>query len=127
MEENKKPYILIVEDDQAYGKVFERKLSREGFETKWVSDGKKGLEAVEEKMPDLMILDLMMPNIDGMGVLAELKNRGLMDKIKVIVATNLSQEVDVAKAKDAGADDYFVKSDLSIAEMVKKVNTVLGK
>ena len=120
-----KPYILVIEDDKSYGNVFKRKLNHEGFETEWAPNGKAGIEKIEDKTPDLIILDLMMPKLDGFGVLEELKDKDLLGEIKIIVATNLSQEADIDKVKNAGADDYFVKSNLSISEMVEKVKEVL--
>lgn len=116
-----KPYILIVEDDKSYGRVFKRKLEHEGMEAEWAENGELGLEMIQKRLPDVLILDLMMPKLDGYGVLEAINKQGLKDKIKIIVATNLSQEIDVERAKENGADDYFVKSNLSVSEMIERV------
>jgi DNA-binding response OmpR family regulator len=82
---------------------------------------------IDEKKPDLAIVDLMMPKIDGFGVLKGIQDRGFQDDFKVVISTNLSQNIDREKADKLGADDYFVKSNLSIKKMVDKVRENLSK
>lgn len=105
-------------------KALELKLNSSGFEAKAVFDGDEALEELAKTKYDLMLLDLMMPKKDGFGVLEEMKAKGI--KIPVIVSTNLSQEGDIAKVKELGAKDYFVKSDTPITEVVKHVKKILG-
>lgn len=116
--------ILIVEDEKPMAKALELKLTREGFEAKAVFDGEKALKILESETFDLILLDLVMPNLNGFGVLTELKARNI--KTPVIVTTNLSQEEDEKKAKELGATDYLVKSDTSIIEVVNFVKKTLG-
>lgn len=116
-----KKYILVAEDDMAYASVYKRKLEAEGFDAQVVNDGEAALGAVKQRKPDLIILDLLMPKKDGFSVLVELKNSADTKNVPVLVATNLSQEVDVEKAMKAGAADFFVKSNISISEMIEKV------
>lgn len=114
-----KSKILIVDDNKAVAMTLELKLKNEGFETKSVSNGKEALDLLEKDKFDLIILDLIMPELNGFAVLEGLKQKGI--KTKVIVSSDLSQSKDIDKAKELGAVDFFIKSDMSIAEMVEKI------
>lgn len=120
-----KAYILVAEDDKFYANVFKTKLSKEGFEVVVARDGEQTLKAARAKKPDLILLDLIMPIKDGFEALKELKADEKLEGIKVVVLTNLGQNEDIKKAKDLGADDYFVKTNISIQEMVDKVKQYL--
>lgn len=111
--------ILIAEDEKPLARVLSLKLNSAGYQTTTVFDGQEALDLLAKQSFDLIILDLVMPKIDGFNVLTELNKRG--SKIPVIVASNLSQSEDLEKAKKLGAVDYFVKSDVSLAEIVDKV------
>ncbi|MCA9388500.1 response regulator [Candidatus Berkelbacteria bacterium] len=115
----KKVKILIVEDEQPIAKALQLKLNHVGFEADIASDGQEALEVVDKGGYDLMILDLVMPRKDGFEVLEELSKK--KKHPPVIVATNLSQEEDLARAKKLGAKDYFVKADTPIADLVVQV------
>jgi DNA-binding response OmpR family regulator len=116
--------ILVAEDEQALSEALSLKLEHEGFETARAEDGEKAIELITAGGIDLVILDLIMPKIDGFGVLEEMKERGL--HTPVIVASNLSQKEDEAKAKSLGAKDYFIKSNVPISELVEKVKAIIG-
>lgn len=116
--------ILIVEDEKPMAKALELKLKGSGFEAKAVFNGEEALQVLAQEHYDLMLLDLMMPQKDGFSVLEDLKTKGIT--IPVIVATNLSQEEDIKRAKALGAQDYFVKSETPIAKVVEHVKKVLG-
>src|SRR3989344_1798985 len=90
------------------------KLKHEGFETKVVFNGKEAVDLLEKEKFDLLVLDLIMPQLDGFGVLKSIK-------ISVIVSSDLSQPEDINKAKDLGAVDFFIKSNMSVVEMVEKI------
>ena len=121
MNNTAKKYILIAEDDRFYGNMFETKLQKEGFDVLVCDNGKNLLAAVSSRKPDLILLDLIMPVMDGFETLKELKaNSGSRD-IPVVVLSNLGQDEDIERAKKEGAVDYLVKSNLSIQEMVQKV------
>ncbi len=111
--------ILIVEDEKPIARVLSLKLRNEGFDITLAEDGFAGLEMLKDGKFDLIILDLMMPKLDGFSVLAELKEQG--NTIPVIVASNLSQEEDVKKAKAFGAKEFFVKSEVSLNDLVEKI------
>ncbi|MBI2033809.1 MAG: response regulator [Candidatus Liptonbacteria bacterium] len=116
--------ILIVEDEKPAAKAFGLKLGRAGFESEVAFDGVDALAILAKKNFDLILLDLVMPRMDGFEFLAELKNRNI--KTPVIVTSSLSQEEDAKRAKDLGAIDYFVKSDTPIADIVEHVKKVLN-
>ena len=108
--------ILVVEDEKPMAKALTLKLNHAGFEAKEAHNGEEALNILENEEFDLALLDLIMPRMDGFGVLEKIKEKGL--KVKVIVTSNLGQKEDFERAKDMGAIDYFVKSDTSLSEIV---------
>jgi DNA-binding response OmpR family regulator len=116
--------ILIAEDEKPLAEALALKLGHAGYETVRAEDGEKAVELILAGGIDLIILDLIMPKVDGFGVLEEMKEKGI--SIPVIVASNLSQKEDEAKAKTLGATDYFIKSDVPISELVEKVKAIIG-
>ena len=116
---DKKLKILIADDERALAGALSLKLNHEGFDATVVFDGREAMDHLEKDKFDLLILDLMMPQLDGFGVLGELKSKGI--KIPVMVASNLSQTEDITKAKGLGAFDFFIKSDISISDIVQKI------
>lgn len=118
--------ILLVEDDIALATVYRTRLELEGFEVKEVHDGEKALSVALEYKPDLIVLDVMMPRISGFDVLDILRNTPETAKIKVVMLTALSQDKDKEKAESLGADDYLVKSQVVISDVVSRVKHHLG-
>ncbi|MDN5819490.1 MAG: response regulator [bacterium] len=125
MEDNKKR-ILLVEDDTALAAVYRSRLELEGFEIKEVNDGENALSAAVSFKPDLILLDAMMPKISGFDVLDILRNTPDTTNIRVIMLTALSQPKDKQRAEDLGADDYLVKSQVVIGDVVDRVKHHLG-
>ncbi len=128
MEENnqtKKKKILLVEDDNALAEAYMNRLINEGFVVKRVNDGEEALAIATEFRPDLIILDVMMPKINGFDVLDILKNTPVTSNMKVMMLTALGQESDQQKAKDLGADDYLVKSQIVIGDVVTRINKII--
>ena len=119
-----KAKILIVEDEKPLARALELKLTRAGYTAIVALNGEIALEILHKEKFGLILLDLMMPKIDGFGVLEEMQKRS--DKTPVIVLTNLSQKEDEQRATSLGAKDFFVKSNTPIAEIVKKVEKLLG-
>ena len=113
---NKAKKILIVEDEKPMARALELKLNHSGFETKVVYDGLAAWELIKKEKFDLILLDLMLPKMDGFGVLKSMREK--KDNTPVIVASNLGQEDDAQKAKSMGAKWYFVKSDTPINKIV---------
>lgn len=116
--------ILVVEDERPMANAIKLKLEKNGFEAVIAGDGAIAIEELKKNIYDLALLDLIMPVKDGFSVLEELNKLGI--KTPIIVASNLSQEGDIEKAKNFGAADYFVKSDTSINEVVERVRKVLS-
>lgn len=115
--------ILIVEDERAMVKVLTLKLAKAGFETKNAADGEAAIQILNKETFNLILLDLVMPKLDGFGVLQWIRDKGI--KTPVIVASNLSQDADAQHSKELGAVDYFIKSDISITEAVERVKKFL--
>ncbi|OGH88546.1 MAG: hypothetical protein A2537_00215 [Candidatus Magasanikbacteria bacterium RIFOXYD2_FULL_36_9] len=108
--------ILIVEDEKPMAHALELKLNHSGFETAVAFDGEAALENLKKQKFDLVLLDLMIPKINGFGVMKAMKEN--KDKTPVIIASNLGQDDDAQKAKTMGAAWYFVKSDTPINKIV---------
>lgn len=125
MDETKKR-ILLVEDDTALAAVYRSRLELEGFEIKEVNDGENALSAAVSFKPDLILLDAMMPKISGFDVLDILRNTPDTTNIRVIMLTALSQPKDKQRAEDLGADDYLVKSQVVIGDVVDRIKHHLG-
>jgi len=115
--------ILIVDDEKSMAKALELKLNKIGFQTTAVFNGEEAIELLKKEKFDLILSDLVMPRIDGFGLLEILKNK--KDKTPVIVSSNLGQEEDLQRAKKLGAKGYFIKSDTPISEVVNQVNKIL--
>lgn len=118
--------ILLVEDDEALAQVYISRLQIEGFDTKWVGNGEEALSAAIEYKPALILLDAMMPKISGFDVLDILRNTPETAHIRVIMLTALSQPSDKQRAESLGVDDYLVKSQVVIGDVVERVKFHLG-
>ena len=121
-----KKKILLVEDDIALAQVYRSRLELEGFEIREVNNGEDALSAAVEFRPDLILLDAMMPKISGFDVLDILRNTPDTTNIRVIMLTALSQPKDKERAEALGVDDYLVKSQVVIGDVVERVKHHLG-
>ncbi|HZJ34420.1 MAG TPA: response regulator [Candidatus Angelobacter sp.] len=121
-----KKKILLVEDDIALSKVYKSRLEMEGFATQEVSNGEDALAAATDFKPDLILLDAMMPKISGFDVLDILRNTPETANIRIIMLTALSQPKDKERAESLGVDDYLVKSQVVIGDVVERVKYHLG-
>ncbi len=119
--------ILVAEDDKLISGSLCDALKTEGYDAIPAYDGEEAVSKAKEDMPDLALLDIMMPKLDGIGVLWELKSNTETAKIPVIVLTNIGDVETISKIVEAGATDYLLKSDQSIDEVVKKVEEVLNR
>ena len=117
--------ILVAEDDSFYSNIYKFKLNKEGFKVETATNGNETLEQTKIHKPDLILLDLIMPIKDGFETLKELKEDPSLKDIKVIVISNLGQDSDITRAKELGAQDYLVKANMSIQEMMDKVKSYL--
>ncbi len=123
---NVKKKILLVEDDTALAAVYRARLDLEGFDIQEVNDGEKALSAALEYKPDLILLDVMMPKISGFDVLDILRNTPETSNIRVIMLTALSQDKNKQRAEELGVDEYLVKSQVVISDVVERVKHHLG-
>lgn len=123
--ENKK--VLLVEDEQMLREIISMKLTKEGFTVVVALDGEAALKKVEEEMPDIVLLDIILPSIDGFEVLEKIRSNSneKVAKVPVIMLTNLGQDEDIAKARKLGIDDYLVKAYFNPDEISSKVKAVL--
>ncbi len=117
--------ILIVEDDKFLRELITRKLTQENFTISEAVDGEEGLKKIKEEKPDLVLLDLILPGIDGFEVLAKVKDDPALAPIPVIILSNLGQREDVEKGLKLGAVDYLVKAHFTPNEIIEKVKTAL--
>jgi DNA-binding response OmpR family regulator len=121
-----KKKILLVEDDLMLAQVYQSRLEMEGFEVRHVANGEDALTAAVDFGPDLIVLDAMMPKINGFDVLDILKNTPATTNIRIVMLTALSQEKDQKRAIEMGADDYLVKSQVVIGDVVERIKHHLG-
>lgn len=118
--------ILIIEDDDFLRSLAVTKLEKEGFTVHMATNGQEGLTTAESHLPQLIILDLMLPIMSGFDVLAGLKANPATKDLKVVVFSNLGEESDIKKCLDMGANDYLVKANFTLDELVEKIKTLLG-
>lgn len=123
--DNKNKKVLIIEDDPFIADVYVLKLESEGYDVDTAPDGLKGLDAIKKKKYDIILLDILMPNMDGFKVLEQIKMIPGFSKVPVIILTNLSQKKDIQKGIDLGASDYIIKTKFTPTEVVKTINKVL--
>ena len=113
--------ILLVEDDDALASVYETRLQAENFDVRRVANGEDALATALTYKPDLVLLDVMMPKVSGFDVLDILRNTPETGNLKIIMLTALSQQTDKERAESLGADDYLVKSQVVIADVVERI------
>ena len=113
--------ILIVEDDDSIRKVFKDRLSQEGFSIIEAENGEKGLEVALKEHPDLILLDILMPKMDGMTMLSKLHEDEWGKAVDVLILTNVSEKSKIAESLDKGVFDYIIKSEWGLEDIIKKV------
>jgi DNA-binding response OmpR family regulator len=118
--------ILLVEDDDALASVYLVRLQAENFDVRRVANGEDALAAAISYKPDLVLLDVMMPKVSGFDVLDILRNTPETANLKIIILTALSQEADKQRALSLGVDDYLVKSQVVITDVIERIKKLLG-
>lgn len=119
--------ILLVEDDEALAQMYTLRLEAEGFDVQHVANGEDALSTAVKYHPDLILLDVMMPKISGFDVLDILRNTPETSNMRIIMLTALGQAKDKERAESLGVDDYLVKSQVVIADVVERIKHHLGK
>jgi len=117
--------ILIVEDDKFLRELITQKLTTEGYEVSEAIDGESGIKKVKEEKPNMILLDLILPGIDGFEVLSQIKEDPVLAQIPVVILSNLGQREDIEKGLKLGAQDYMVKAHFTPGEIIEKVKSVL--
>ncbi len=122
-----KEKILIIEDDRFISKMYQLKLSLDGYTVQVAENGKVGLELSKSFLPDIVLLDILMPEMDGFEVLKNLKATANTKDIPVLIMSNLGQEDHIQKGKEMGAVGYIVKTQYTPAKIVEIIKEVLAK
>jgi DNA-binding response OmpR family regulator len=120
-----KKNILIIEDDEFFREIMSKKLFMSDFDVSEAIDGQKGIEKVRETNPDLVILDLLLPKIDGFEVLSTLKSDRKTASIPVIILSNLDSKEDIERGLKLGASDFLIKSQFDSDEVINKIKSFL--
>ncbi|MBZ9578325.1 response regulator [Patescibacteria group bacterium] len=117
--------ILLVEDDPFIIDIYTTKLKEAGFFIEIAEDGEEALKKIREKKPDLLVLDIVLPNIDGWELLKRVRTELGCEDLKVVVFSNLSQKADVEKSLEFGVIKYFIKADFTPSEVVEEIKKIL--
>lgn len=117
--------ILIVEDDDFLLQMYSTKLELEGFKVYEAINGLQGLKVAQKEKPDLILLDLNLPELSGFEVLSQLKREDATKDIRVLILTNYSQKEDIDRCLDLGADDYLIKAHFVPSEVIAKIKDIL--
>ncbi|MFH1583339.1 MAG: response regulator transcription factor, partial [Candidatus Falkowbacteria bacterium] len=120
------PKILIVEDEEFLSDMYKIKFEQAGYEAIIARDGLEGFELAKKEQPDLVLLDLILPKLDGFKVLAKLRQESSTKKIKVFILSNLGQSDEVSEGIKAGANGYFIKANLTPNQLLEKINAILN-
>lgn len=117
--------ILIIEDDKFLRELIAQKILKEGYNVSEALDGEEGMKKIKEEKPDLILLDLILPGIDGFEILSKIKEDPSLSSIPVIILSNLGQREDVEKGMKLGAIDYLIKAHFTPGEIIDKIKTSL--
>jgi DNA-binding response OmpR family regulator len=120
-----KTKVLLVEDDKMIIDMYTLKFTQEGYDVTQAENGKDGLELAKKNNPDIILLDIILPQMDGFTVLKELRANESTKKTPVVLLTNLGQDGDVKKGLELGANDYLIKANFTPSQVVDKVKSVL--
>ncbi|HDQ16845.1 MAG TPA: response regulator [Candidatus Vogelbacteria bacterium] len=124
MSENKK-IVLIVEDDEFLRSLTAKRLEKESLEVMIAVDGENAMKVLSENKPDIILLDLLLPGLNGFEVLEKIKKDDSLKDIPVVVFSNLGQKEDLEKAKNLGANDYLIKANFTLDDVIAKIKNYL--
>ncbi|PIP26861.1 MAG: response regulator [Candidatus Moranbacteria bacterium CG_4_9_14_3_um_filter_40_7] len=127
IENEKKPKIMVVEDDSFVMDIYQTKLSQEGYEVIQAENGVEAFKKLETKIPDLILLDIIMPYMDGLQMLKKIKLEEKLKNIPVILLTNLSQKENIDEGLGLGAEGYLIKSHFTPSEVLEKIKKYIKK
>lgn len=118
--------ILVIEDDTFLRELIVQKLDQEGYDVEEAVDGKEGVKQALAQKPDIILLDLILPGIDGFEVLRQLKEDEALAPIPVLILSNLGQKEDIDKGMKLGAKDFLIKAHFTPGEIIEKIKNILG-
>lgn len=118
--------VLLVEDDEMLNAMYKAKFEKEGYTVISAFNGSEGVKMAEANHPDVMLLDIIMPKMDGFVALKKVKKIASLSTLPVILLTNLGQEEDIKKGRELGAADYYIKANHTPQEVVDKVKKLIG-
>jgi DNA-binding response OmpR family regulator len=119
-------HIMIIEDDRFLSSLMKARLEKDGFAVIQAFDGEEAIQLFKQQTPDLIILDLIMPKVTGFEVLQTISITPQLEKIPVVILSNLAQDSDIEKARELGAKEYFVKVKVSIDDLVGRIKTLVA-
>lgn len=125
MADNKSGKILIVEDDEFLRSLAAKRLEQDDYDVDVAVDGDEAVKYLEKTAPDLILLDLLLPEIDGFGVLEKMQKIDAVKDVPVVVFSNLGDKEDIERAKKLGAKDYLVKANFTLDDVIQKINSYL--
>lgn len=117
--------IILVEDDQFLANIYTAKLKEAGFEVEVVGDGNSVIARIKEKKPDLLLLDIILPHLDGWEVIKQVKKTEELSDLKIVILSSLGQKNEVEKGLKLGAVKYFIRSHYTPAEIVEEIKKIL--
>ena len=119
--------VLIIEDDMLMGTLLSEALWRYGFEPSLARDGESAINGMEKTLPNLVLLDLILPGINGFEILEQLKGNARTKSIPVVIVSNLGDKGDIERGLTLGAEDYLIKANMVPKEIIGKINEVVTK
>lgn len=119
--------VLIIEDDKFLRELIAQKLLRDNYDIAEAVDGESGIKNAKDQNPDVILLDLILPGIDGFEVLGRIKADSSLSQIPVIILSNLGQKEDIERGLKMGAADYLIKAHFTPGEIISKIKGILGE
>lgn len=124
-QEHSKKIVLVVEDNPEILKLYEQAFTAAGFQTLIAHDGEEAFKLIQDKIPDCVILDILMPKMDGIEVLSKMRNYELIKSIPVLVLTNYDSYNE--QTRELGATDYLIKADVTLKDILERVQNIIKK
>ena len=118
--------VLVVEDEQLIADLLGKKLRKEGYYVLAAGDGEAALKQMREERPDLVLLDIVLPRLNGFEVLSEMRKDEALKKVSVIIISNSGQPAEIEKAKESGVQDWLIKTEFDPKEVLEKVRKQIG-
>ena len=119
--------VLLIEDEEIIIELLQKKVEREGYDVSVARNGREGLEVMKKVKPDLVLLDIVMPEMDGFGVMENMNKDKELKDIPIVIISNSGQPVELDRAKELGAKDWLIKTEFDPKEVIEKVVKQIGR